>query len=146
MPTLRIRRLDAGDVPEIRDLWDRAGLFFRPDGRDSVDRLAEELGETDTFVLGAYGDDLLLGVALGTDDGRKGWINRVAVAPEHRRTGVARALIRACEEVFADRGIGLVTCLIEAENKPSLDLFEGEGYEARRDVVYLRKPLAAEDW
>ena len=30
--------------------------------------------------------------------------------------------------------------------KSVANYLEGEGYEARRDVVYLRKPLAAEDW
>jgi ribosomal protein S18 acetylase RimI-like enzyme len=55
-------------------------------------------------------------------------------------------LIRECEAVFAERGIGLVTCLIEEDNEASLDLFASAGYEIRRDVVYLRKPLAGTDW
>lgn len=141
-----IIRLGPEAIPAVRRLWAQAGLLFRPEGRDSEETFARELETTGTFLLGAFEGDELVGVALGTDDGRKGWINRVAVRPDRRRSGLGRRLIRACEQILAERGIGLVACLVEEGNQASLDLFAGEGYEIRRDVVYLRKPLAGEDW
>jgi ribosomal protein S18 acetylase RimI-like enzyme len=108
--------------------------------------LRRELEAGTGFLLGAFEGEELVGVALATDDGRKGWINRIAVLPDRRRAGTARALIRASEAAFHERGIGIVACLIEDGNRPSLDLFESAGYEVRRDVVYLRKPLQDEDW
>lgn len=88
----------------------------------------------------------MVGVALGSDDGRKGWINRVAVLPDHRRAGIGRAFIRACEAVFEERGIGIVACLIEETNAGSLDFFAAAGYEIHHDIAYLRKPIAGADW
>lgn len=141
-----IRRLGTAEIPQIHALWNEAGLVFRPEGRDAPAVFARELEEARTFLLGFYEEDRLVGVALGTDDGRKGWINRVAVATDRRRSGIGRALIRACEAVLVERGIGIISCLIEGANEASFNLFEAAGYEIRRDITYLRKPITNEDW
>jgi len=51
-----------------------------------------------------------IGSALITHDGRKGWINRVVVLPEHRNKGIARKLVEAGEiwlKTTGDRNICL---------------------------------------
>lgn len=143
---LVLRRLGREAIPMVRDLWAQAGLPTRPTGRDSDEVFGRELEETRSFLLGAFEGDRLVGVVLGTDDGRKGWINRLAVVPSHLRRGVGTRLIRECERVFSEQGIRLTACLIEEGNSPSLALFRKAGYDLRRDVLYLRRPLQDSDW
>lgn len=142
----RVRQLNAEDLPAALAIWHEAGLPIRPSGRDAVGALAVELSGGRTVLLGATVGAELCGVALATDDGRKGFINRLAVRPGWRRRGVARALVEECERLFRGRAILLVACLIEEHNEGSLALFADAGYEVRRDVLYLRKPLASADW
>ncbi|MBU4189834.1 MAG: GNAT family N-acetyltransferase [Candidatus Thermoplasmatota archaeon] len=47
---------------------------------------------------------MLIGVVVGSDDGRKGWINRLAVDLKHRKKGVARVLINAVEDALKKIG------------------------------------------
>ena len=142
----RIEILGPDAISAVLELWLEAGLRVRSQGRDSSDGLAAQLEQTPAFLLGVYEGRRLVGAAMGTDDGRKGWINRIAVLPGHRRAGIGRALIRACEAIFEEREIGIVACLVEAENAAGLRLFADLGFEIHRDIAYLRKPVAGEDW
>lgn len=146
MENLIIRTLKSDDLLDVHALWKEAGLLFRPMGRDSLSRIGQEIRETRNFVLGAYLGHALVGVALGSDDGRKGWINRVAVRPAYRKQGIAHMLIAHCEKIFQTRGLGLVCCLIDEENTPSLELFNKEGYKLHREILYLKKPIGVEEW
>ncbi len=81
----------------------------------------------------------IVGSALGTHDGRKGWINRVAVAPEHQRHGVAKMLVGEVEKRLEDRGIEIVACLIEDHNTVSKEVFCSLGYSAHEDITYFSR-------
>jgi GNAT superfamily N-acetyltransferase len=74
-------------------LWQESGLPYRPDGRDRRERIARELAGPCSTFLAAEEDSRLVGAVLGTQDGRKGWINRLVMAPSRRREGVGEALV-----------------------------------------------------
>lgn len=143
---IEIKQLDGADLPAVQALWAEAGLPYHPEGRDALPRMAEELRGGSTVLLGAFSGGTLVGVVLLTDDGRKGWINRLAVKPAFRRRGVGKALIAAGEALLLRRGRGIVACLIEDWNEASLSLFQSQGYELRRDIFYLRKVPGGSDW
>jgi len=84
------------------------------------------------------------GVALLSHDGRKGWINRLAVMPEHQRKGIARSLIARSEQVFLKRGIRIFCVHIEAHSPASMVLFAESGY-CREDLIhYYTKRVSKE--
>jgi ribosomal protein S18 acetylase RimI-like enzyme len=91
------------------------------------------------FFLGAFEDDVLIGTVIVTSDRRKGWINRLAVDLNHRRSGVARALIAESEKILKDRGIKIFCCLVEGCNKSSRELFRNCGYTEHGNVTYFSK-------
>ncbi len=126
------------DYNVIIDLWKRAGLPFKPQGRDGREQMSIEFMENPDLMLGAYEEGDLIGVIMGTDDGRKGWINRLAVLPEYRRKGVASALISGCEEALRRRGRKIICTLVE-DNPESLSLFKKEGYIKHDDIFYMSK-------
>src|SRR5665647_1146101 len=93
IPGVTIRDFQLQDYDDVVRLWMEAGLPFRPQGRDRLERVAAELlGGTAVFLL-AEAEGKSVGVVLGTHDGRKAWINRLAVAPAFRRRGIARLLV-----------------------------------------------------
>jgi len=81
----------------------------------------------------------LVGSIFGTHDGRRGWINRLAVAPEFRRQGIARMLVAKVEKCLSELGIEIVASLIEAWNTKSMQAFERLGYKRHSDVFYFSK-------
>lgn len=146
MDGVRIGLLGPDDIMDVHALWKEAGLTFHPSGRDAVGRMTQELQNSRTFLAGAFLGEALLGVVLGNDDGRKGWINRLAVRPAYRKLGVAQDLVGFCERHFESLGLGIICCLIEEGNESSLALFRGKGYEERPDIRYFRKITGGEDW
>ncbi len=134
-----IRALTIADYDALVRLWREGGLPYRPDGRDRRERIARELEGPSSVFLGAEEDGRLVGAMLGTHDGRKGWINRLVVAPSHRRRGVGAALVREVEKRLAEIGIEVIACLIEDWNRDSMQFFETVGYVHDEEVLYYSK-------
>jgi ribosomal protein S18 acetylase RimI-like enzyme len=136
---MKICRLAIADYDQIVALWKRAGLPFKPSGRDRKGAVQAQMAENPDFFLGAFEDNRLVGVVVATSDGRKGWINRLAVDPDFRRAGVAEKLISEAENVLHKHGIRMFCALIDDGNKVSKQLFKKCGYKEHRDIVYFRK-------
>ena len=136
---VRVRPLTIDDYDALVRLWQEGGLPFRPDGRDRRERVARELEGPCSIFLAAEEEGRLVGAILGTHDGRKGWINRLVVAPSHRRKGVGAALVREVERRLAKLGIEVIACLIEDWNQDSVEFFAAIGYVYDEEVLYYSK-------
>jgi ribosomal protein S18 acetylase RimI-like enzyme len=91
-------------------------------------------------MLGLEVGGELVGVVLNTHDGRKGWINRLAVVPEFRRQGHATRLVREAERLLREQGMTVIALMIEPGNEASLALFNQLGYvELEGGIHYLTK-------
>jgi ribosomal protein S18 acetylase RimI-like enzyme len=137
---VRYRHMLAEDIPAVLTLWEQAGLDNRPIGRDAPEALTQQLGAMGRHFWLAELDGRIVGAVLGTHDSRKGWINRLAVHPDFRRRGLARALLARVEQSLAEDGIEIFTALIDSENEASCRAFESTGYE-EYPVHYFRKLL-----
>lgn len=136
---MNIRRLTIADYAELTKLWKRSGLPYKPRGRDSRVHLAKEISANPDFFIGAFDRNLLVGSIIASHDGRKGWLNRVAVDPDYRRQGLAMRLTLAGEKALRRRGIRIFGLLIHSYNRASLRLAQKMGYRVHRDIFYLTK-------
>jgi len=138
---VQIRQLGIDDYDDLINLWQRAGLHsLRPQGRDSRDAIERQLATGIQTILGLKIDRQLIGVVVTTHDSRKGWINRLAIAPEFRRQGFGAELIKAAEEQLHKQGMTVIAALIESENDPSYQLFRKAGYvEIDSGIHYMTK-------
>jgi GNAT superfamily N-acetyltransferase len=131
--------LRAEDYADILSLWQRAGLAVRPEGRDGPAAFAQQMHDGLQRVIGLRAGADLVAVAVLTHDGRKGWINRLAVDPAYRGRGLARQLLTEAERWFIeDAGLQVWAALIASHNTASRTLFAETGYE-EIDVVYVSK-------
>jgi GNAT superfamily N-acetyltransferase len=140
--------LNENDYADILVLWQRAGLPVRPEGRDAAASFARQIAaptepgfaERRQRVIGLRAGAALVGVAVLTHDGRKGWINRLAVDPTRRRQGLAARLVAEAERWFLeDVGLEVFSALIADSNAASLAFFESAGYSRHNYVVYVSK-------
>ena len=113
---ITIREFRIEDYDNVVNLWVEAGIHYRPKGRESRPRIEKEIKSGQAIFLVAVAGKRIAGVVLGTHDGRKGWINRLAVAKEFRRQKVASKLVTAVETRLNAKGIDIIACLIEPEN------------------------------
>lgn len=136
---MKIRKLTISDYPELVKLWNRAKLPIKPKGRDSRLHIAKEMKQNPDFFIGAFDGNLMIGAIIASHDGRKGWLNRIAVEPDYRRQGVAQTLTRAGERVLHRHGIQIIGLLIHEYNTSSLALAQKMGYVLHTDIAYLTK-------
>ena len=136
---MEIIELSSPDYDRIIELWERSGLAFRPQGRDSLQAFKAQLESGVQYVLGAVIDDRLVGVVLVTHDSRKGWINRLAVDPDFRRQGIGTDLIVAAEDRLQQAGIDIIAALVLEPNLVSQAVMENAGYVVDKKVLYFSK-------
>lgn len=136
---MEIRKLTIDHYEELINLWRRAGLPYKPKGRDSKKAVTGQISANPEYFLGAFENDRLVGAVVASSDGRKGWINRLAVDSDFRRRGIASALIAEAEKVLRDHGVKIFCALIENENEASKKLFRKCGYIEHHDIIYFSK-------
>ncbi|WP_432927004.1 GNAT family N-acetyltransferase [Microbispora sp. CA-135349] len=90
------------------------------------------------LVAEAYSD--VVAVVMGTYDGRRGWILRLAVHPAHRRQGIAGWLVHELENRFRSLGCPRVNLLVMPDNLAGLRFWQALGYLPLPDVL-CSKPL-----
>jgi ribosomal protein S18 acetylase RimI-like enzyme len=134
-----LRRLAVDDYDAIVSLWQRAGPSVRLEGRDAEEEFAKQMTGGAQTVIGLEQGGGLIGVVIATHDGRKGWINRLSVHPNHRYQGHGARLIAEAERALQAQGVRVIAALIEDWNQASLALFQREGYVLHKNIYYLSK-------
>ena len=127
------------DFDDMIGVWELANLHYKPLGRDTRDSILVQMEEDPGMFLCARVEGKMVGVVIGSSDGRKGYINRLAIVPDMRRKGIAKSLITAIENHLNSLGLRIITVLIEDASKESMELFCSMGYFSHDDIAYLSK-------
>ena len=75
-------------------------------------------------------------IACVCHDLEKAVILRVAVHPDHRGQGAARTLVRACLDMLAQKGIGVVELDVELVSRGAIKLYEKFGFKIANVIVF----------
>jgi ribosomal protein S18 acetylase RimI-like enzyme len=119
-------------------LWRETGLT-RPWNDPDLDLRRAVAGGTSTVLAATHGA-ALIGTAMVGHDGHRGWVYYLAVQPGHRRQGVARALMSACEDWVRERGVRKIQLMVRHSNQDVIAFYESLGY-VDSDVVVLGRFL-----
>lgn len=138
---IALRKLSFENYDDIIECWNKAKLQIKVKGRDSKEYIKKEMQFKGASFIGAFDrkSGRLIGLAIGNYDGRRGWINRLAVLPEYRRQGVAAALITRLESFLKKKGAKVISALVDKENIASRNLFEKNGYDMNENILYYSK-------
>jgi len=135
---MRIRTAELADAASLIELWTAAGLTFRP-GQVPAE-LAAVLARDPDLVLIAEDAGGVTAAVLGTFDGRRGWVNRLATRPGRRGQGHASAVLAELERRLGAKGCRKVNLLIEPDNQPVTGFYRGRGYTEDR-LIFMEKWL-----
>jgi ribosomal protein S18 acetylase RimI-like enzyme len=131
-----IRDFDWPDSPAVTQLWAATGRSPLPEPE-----LCATLGHGPGLMLVTEAPGAgVVGVVLGTFDGRRGWIHRLAVHPGHRRGGLATRLVGELEQRLRARGAPRINLLVLPDNEAGLAFWQRLGYLPCPDVL-CSKPL-----
>jgi ribosomal protein S18 acetylase RimI-like enzyme len=83
------------------------------------------------LIADARGD--VVGSLIAAWNGWRGSFYRLAVHPEHRRSGLATRLVREGEKRLRDRGAVRLDAIVAADEEGAMSFWSAVGYEHQRD-------------
>jgi ribosomal protein S18 acetylase RimI-like enzyme len=133
-----MREADAADAGEVIALWEACGLT-RPWNDAAADFARAVAGPASAVLVLREGDELVASVMVG-DDGHRGWVYYLAVAPARRRAGLGRRMMEAAEAWLRACGAPKLQLMVRDDNEAALAFYEALGLE-RQKVVTLGRFL-----
>jgi ribosomal protein S18 acetylase RimI-like enzyme len=130
---LSIRPARPEEVPAVLKLWRQAETT--PSVTDTADDLRRAVTASPATVLVAELEGRLIGSVIGTFDGWRGNLYRLAVHPDYRRRGVARALVAEVERQLTRQGAKRITALVEKDHPWAMTFWEAVGYRVDERMV-----------
>ena len=131
--SLSIRACRLEDIQSVLELWRQADAT--PGVTDTDDDLRRAIANSPAHVLVAEVGGRVVGSIIGTFDGWRGNIYRLAVHPDRRRQGIARALVAEVEAKLARQGAKRITALVEKGHPWAMALWEAVGYRVDERIV-----------
>lgn len=128
----------SADYDEVMALWcDTEGLTLREaDSREAITRyLARNPGLS--FI--ARDEGTLVGAVLTGTDGRRGYLQHLAVAPSHRGRGVGRALAERAVSALKAAGVTKCHLMVRQENDQARAFWKRLGWTERPDVTLMSR-------
>ena len=139
---MEIRAFSPTDEDTVIRLWERCELV-RPwnDPRKDIQRKLRV--RPDLFLVGLLERKIVASVMAGYD-GHRGWINYLAVAPEHQGRGLGRQIVEEAEQRLRAAGCPKINLQIRRSNAGVIAFYSTLGY--REDhVVSMGKRLESDE-
>jgi len=122
-------------------LWHQCGLT-RPYNDPRRDILRKGLVQGDLFLVGIEEQHLVATIMAGYD-GHRGWLNYLAVHPDHRRRGHGRAMVAEAERRLRALGCPKINLQVRDDNRQALEFYSRIGFLPDR-VICLGKRLVVD--
>jgi ribosomal protein S18 acetylase RimI-like enzyme len=117
-------------------LWQACGLT-RP-WNDAEADFRRALEGPSSEVLVARDESGLAGSVMVGEDGHRGWVYYLAVAPNRRRSGLGRALMAAAEDWLRERGAPKIQLMVREDNEEAAAFYRALGLEVQKVMVLGR--------
>ena len=133
---MEIRAYAEGDYAALTALWDAAGISV--DYNDPAKDIPLMLATPNCQLFVGLAGERLIGSIMVGHEGHRGWLYKLAVAPDAQGKGHGRDLVRHAERWLVARGLPKCNLLIRDTNLKVQDFYRRLGYEVAPRAVMQR--------
>jgi ribosomal protein S18 acetylase RimI-like enzyme len=136
---LAIRVYQNDDEQAVVELWEKV-FPGDPPWNKPIDVIRNKLAIQPAWFFVCSHRKHVVGTVLAGYDGVRGWVQKVAVDPEHRRQGIASLLMSTAERALREAGCPKLNLQTRTENSSAIEFYKEAGYEIE-DRVSMSKHL-----
>ncbi|ETX11369.1 acetyltransferase GCN5 [Marinomonas ushuaiensis DSM 15871] len=149
---MKIRAYEEKDKASVIVLWRECGLVT-PQNNPDKDIERKLNVDADLFLVGVKniddgavekGNEIIVASVMGGYEGHRGWINYLAVSPNHQRKGYGQAIMKAVESRIQAKGCPKINLQVRHTNQAVIAFYAALGY-GDDNVVGLGKRLENDD-
>lgn len=130
---MKYRVMKILDYDNVMSVWQEAeGMCLRE--ADSKEGIGSYLLRNPGLSFVAESDDIIVGTIMSGHDGKRGYIQHLAVTHKHRRIGVASVLLKMCLAKLKDEGIIKSHIHVLRNNNLATDYWDNRGWKKRNDI------------
>ena len=137
---MNLRPFLAADQPQVIALWHACGLT-RP-WNDPAKDIARKLTVQPELFLVIEDAGPIVASAMFGYEGHRGWVNYLAVAPSHRRRGLARQLMAEGEARLTALGCPKLSLQLRTDNPQAAAFYTRLGYGQDAAVSFGKRLIA----
>lgn len=126
---------DIGPVIQLWSQTDGVGL----NESDTPENLQAYLARNAGLSLVARDGDTLIAAVLCGHDGRRGFLNHLAVVPAYRGRGYGRLLVESCLRSLQATGVLKCNIYVYADNEEGKRFWRKMGWSIRGDLQVMQK-------
>jgi ribosomal protein S18 acetylase RimI-like enzyme len=131
-PRIRIRPAVADDLSAVLQLWCAAA---HPTSTDTESALRALVEHDPGALMVAERSDGIVGTVIAGWDGWRGSVYRLVVAPDHRRTGLARQLVQSAERRLAQLGAQRMQAIVVGSDPRAFGFWSATDWELQENQV-----------
>jgi ribosomal protein S18 acetylase RimI-like enzyme len=133
-----IQEMVMKDYDEVRVLWE-ASEGIQVTDIDSSVSIERFLRRNAGLSFVARENDLLVGAVLCGHDGRRGYIDHLAVRSSHRRQGIGQSLVSRCIFHLMRMGIRRWNLFVLEDNQDARSFWTHLGWAERVELVTMSR-------
>lgn len=141
MSAMMLRTYQTTDEEAVIALWHACGLVV-PQNNPKRDIVRKLRVNPELFLVGDL-DGKIIATCMAGYEGHRGWINYLAVAPEHQRKGFAREIMQHAESLLREAGCPKINLQVRSTNAAVIAFYEQLGFQIDA-VTSLGKRLVSD--
>ncbi|WP_141433145.1 GNAT family acetyltransferase [Bacillus sp. 03113] len=133
---MKFREFTLNDFDAVTNLWKKAGLILSRS--DTFEGMKEKLKRDPELFFVLEDSTRIIGVVMGSYDGRRGWINHLAVDPEYQGRNIGQKIMAELELRFKQAGCEKINLLIELDNEKVQGFYKKQGFK-KDELIFMEK-------
>ena len=138
MHDLVIRSYQPQDEASVVALWLHCNLVVPQNNPDRD--IKRKLQVNPEWFLVGVADGKVVATCMAGYEGHRGWINYLAVSPQHRRQGIGRRIMEEAEKRLRSAGCPKINLQVRETNQDVIQFYARIGY-TKDPVVSMGKRL-----